>query len=194
MIRTALIAIVAILLFGLASAAHADGFPMVGNAGLIVAKTMNKLSDQTDEWFHQGAYLRSVQAYRMRIAYDPHDLDAYSLGAWLLWSSGRLDEALQMYEDAARANPNDYEPYFDAGMNASERGDEIQAGLWFTHACLHGAPAEGWKMLSHTYRRLGLIDAAISVMQHAKTLDPSDPTIDLNLKWLRETKQGKPVS
>ena len=167
-----------------------------GNAGLIVRNIMERLAARSDEWFHQGAYLRSIQAFRMLTAYDPSDLQPRFLAAWLLWSAGRDDEAQETFRQAVLAAPDSWEPYLEAGQHWSGRRDHLRAALWLSHACLRGAPVQGWKTLAHTYRKLGLFEDAIRVMEQAREMDPSDETIPRNLDLLRrmleQQEQGEP--
>lgn len=168
-----------------------------GNAGLIVRNIMELLGARSDEWFHQGSYLRSIQAFRMMTAYDPSEMQPRFLTAWLLWSSGRDDEAQETFRQAVLAAPDSWEPYLEAGHHWSGRRDYVRAALWLSHACLRGAPVEGWKTLAHTYRRLGLYEDAIRVMEQAREMDPSDETIPRNLELLRrmleQQRRSQPV-
>lgn len=155
-------------------------------ANLIIGKIFDRLDVEADEWFHQGDYLRCVQEFRMQIARDPHNVQAYSVSAWLLWSSGRDDEAQEMFARAAQANPDNWEPYMEAGLHWSGRGDYRMAALWLSHACNRDAPVEAWKTLAHCYRHMGLLQDAIRVMTYAGTLNPADPTIPRNIEWMKE--------
>ena len=186
----------ALLLAPAASWADDPGEGWHGNAGLIVRNIMERLAARSDEWFHQGAYLRSIQAFRMLTAYDPSDLQPRFLAAWLLWSAGRDDEAQETFRQAVLAAPDSWEPYLEAGQHWSGRRDHLRAALWLSHACLRGAPVQGWKTLAHTYRKLGLFEDAIRVMEQAREMDPSDETIPRNLDLLRrmleQQERGEP--
>lgn len=158
--------------------------PPSDRSGFMVEAIIENLDSRSDEWFHEGDYLRCAAAFRVHIAYEPRDLEPYFLSAWLLWSDGRDAEAQEMFQAAVRAAPDSYEPYLEAGLHWSGRRDERRAALWLTHACVRGGPVEAWKTLSHCYRKLGLIEDAIAAMRHARTMDPDDPTIPQNLRWL----------
>lgn len=160
-------------------------------APIIIQKVFDNLQDQTDEWFHHGDYLRSVQAYRMAIAYDPDDFQSYFLGAWLLWSAEQNDESRKMFLEAVRTHPNSYEPYMELGFHWSGRRDYKQAALWLFHACRLGAPVEAWKTLAHSYEKLGELETALRVMQYAREIDPYDPAIPKNIQWLKDDIQKK---
>jgi tetratricopeptide (TPR) repeat protein len=177
-----------LILGGAVSAAQFCGDRQVGEdmAPVILNNVFDKLGEQADDWFHRGDYKRSIQAFKMRIAYDPSDLQSYFLAAWLLWSSGDDAAAQEMYQSSVRAAPDSYEPYMEIGMHWSNRRDDRKAALWLFHACNRGAPVAAWKTLSHSYRRLGLLQDAIRIMREAKTMDPNDPTIDTNIQWLQE--------
>lgn len=191
--RTTLVAVLT-LAFAMPVAAApqtpAADFPAVGNAGIIVQKVMDRLDAQTDVWFHQGAYLRSAQVCRMHIAYDPTEMDSYFIGAWLLWSGGRDDEAQELFRQAAAANPDSYEPCLEAGLHWSGRRNYQMAALWLTEACSRGGGSVAWKALAHCYHKMGLIDQAIGAMRYAGFLDPTNELIPQNVRWLEEERSS----
>lgn len=160
------------------------------NSGLIVREVMERLGSYTDAWFHAGTYERSIHALRMYKEYDPNYLPAYFLSAWLLWSTGQDEAAQQTFSEAVLAAPDSYEPYLEAGTHWMGRRDYVRASLWLAQACIHGAPAQGWKSLSHAYRYLGQYDEALSAMERAAELDPEDSAIPPNLQRLRDLAAG----
>lgn len=174
-----------VLLSTSASVQSAESTALPGRSGAILNQIMNRISIQTDEWFHDGAYLRSVQGQKMLVAYNPRDLESYHLAAWLLWSSGRPDEAQDVYYAALRANPQSWETPFELGMHWTGRRDYSQAAFWFTHAVLRGGPPECWKMLAHTYRRLGYLETALGIFQYLVPMAPDDPAVPLNIERLQ---------
>lgn len=183
------ITLAALLVVSLAVSAlpSSAGEPSVGRSGIVVQAVFDRLQDETDEWFHQGDYLRCIHACRMYISYDPSELSPYFTAAWLLWSAGLDNEAQNVYQQSVRAAPESWEPYMEIGLHWSGRREDRLAALWLTHACLRGAPVQAWKTLAHSYRKLGLLPEAISVMEHAGQLDPEDEAIWRNLDWMRET-------
>lgn len=72
---------------------------------------------KSDEAFHAGDYPRAVGLHRAIVALDPSDVESYSVGAWLLWSLGKPDEAVQFLQVGLKANPKDPEMWDAAAQH-----------------------------------------------------------------------------
>jgi tetratricopeptide (TPR) repeat protein len=71
---------------------------------------------ESDEAFHAGDYPRAIELHRAIVAYDPGDVESYSVAAWLLWSLGKKDEALAHLQRGLSANPNNWLMWDAAGQ------------------------------------------------------------------------------
>ncbi|HEX8234691.1 MAG TPA: tetratricopeptide repeat protein [Abditibacteriaceae bacterium] len=66
---------------------------------------LDSLWKQSDKAFHDGNYPLAVSFHRKIVAIDPTDTEAYSNGAWLLWSMGKGNDALAFLQRGIKANP-----------------------------------------------------------------------------------------
>lgn len=79
--------------------------------------TSDYLWRKSDEAFHDGDYPRAVELHKAIVAYDPTDIESYSVASWLLWSMGKGDEAVAFIQRGLKANPNDSDMWDAAGQH-----------------------------------------------------------------------------
>jgi len=72
--------------------------------------------ERSDIAFHAGDYPRAIALHKAIVALDPHDVESYSVAAWLMWSLGNGDEAQQHIERGLKANPDNWEMWDAAGQ------------------------------------------------------------------------------
>ena len=96
-------------------------------AGIIDAAT-DKLWAQNDAYWHQGDYPRIIALDRIITQADPHFIECYNTGAWLMWSSGRDADAQAFYAEAVANNPHDSTAYYDYGMFPAESPQRLSGG------------------------------------------------------------------
>src|SRR4051794_34863896 len=77
----------------------------------ILDDAVMALSHQVDEHWHEGEYNHIINIYRVVAAARPNMMDAYTNSGWLLWSMDRDDEAVALYEQGLKANPESYHMY-----------------------------------------------------------------------------------
>jgi tetratricopeptide (TPR) repeat protein len=96
-------------------APHSHAAPTSGKMG--DANLADYFWRQSDEAFHAGDYPRAIELHRAIVAYDPGDVESYSVAAWLLWSLGKKAEALAHIERGLNANPNNWLMWDAAGQH-----------------------------------------------------------------------------
>lgn len=79
--------------------------------------TLDYFWRKSDEAFHAGDYPRAVRLHRAIVALDPHDVESYSVAAWLLWSMGENAAAISHIERGVGANPENWEMWDAAGQH-----------------------------------------------------------------------------
>ena len=89
---------------------HDHGAPKVNEGSLT-----DYLWRRSDAAFHAGDYPRAVSLHRAIVQVDPSDVESYSVGAWLLWSMEKGDEANAFIAQGLQANPDDAEMWSAAG-------------------------------------------------------------------------------
>lgn len=88
------------------------------------------LWERSDKAFHDGDYERAIKAHKAIVSIDPHDVESFSVAAWLLWSMGKKDEALAHIDRGLKANANDWEMWDEAGQHYQlQAGRDLQSPL-----------------------------------------------------------------
>ncbi len=153
----------------------------------IVSAAVDDLWAQNDAYWHVGDYPRIIALDRIITQADPYFLDAFNTGAWLMWSSGRDDDAQAFYELAVRDNPTDSAAYYDFGMFLiNHRKDYAGAIRVYTQDVTRADPGVlDWRMLAHSYEKAGHWDRAVAVWRkikarwpHGASDDPSHGAVD----------------
>lgn len=54
----------------------------------ITSRIVDNLWEETDHYWHEGDYNRIIALVRVCVEVDPSFVEAYSSGAWLMWSQG----------------------------------------------------------------------------------------------------------
>lgn len=122
----------------------------------ITNRVVDKLWETTDHYWHDGDYNRIVALVRVCVEADPSFAEAYSSGAWLLWSMGDTPAADAMLEQGLKNNPKSWDMPYELGWHLynTRRYKEalpfLQASVKYSNA-----PAQPWKVLAHCYDRLG---------------------------------------
>ena len=148
----------------------------------IVSAVVDKLWAQNDLYWHVGDYPRIIALDRIITQADPHFVDAFNTGAWLMWSDGLDSDAQAFYELAVRDNPDDPAAYYDYGMFLfNHRHDYPAAIRVYRQDVQRAAPGVlDWRMLAHSYEKAGDWTQAVATWRQIKVLwphgDPRDPT------------------
>lgn len=71
---------------------------------------------KSDVAFHAGDYDRAIGLHKAIVILAPDEVDSYGLGAWLLWSKGKSQEALAFLDQGLKANPKDPDMWDTAGQ------------------------------------------------------------------------------
>ncbi|MBI5830933.1 MAG: hypothetical protein HZB16_01305 [Armatimonadetes bacterium] len=104
------------------------GSPLVIDGVDVTTWTPQQLWAQSDKYFHDGEYVKSVNILRRVVEVDPGDVEAYAVAAWLIWSLGDEPSARQWLKSAVAANPASSKAYSELGMHLYDRvGDAFLA-------------------------------------------------------------------
>jgi tetratricopeptide (TPR) repeat protein len=86
-----------------------------------------RLVQLSDHYWHEGHHYKTMALLFVLIEYDPHDVESYASLGWMLDSYGHTTRAFQVYERGIRANPNQYDLYFEGGLLVLPEG-RLQPG------------------------------------------------------------------
>lgn len=83
----------------------------------------NKLWEKSDKAFHDGDYEKAIIYHRQIEEIDPHDVESFSIAAWLMWSLGHKEAALKHIERGLKVNGGNWQMWDEAGQHYT-----LQAG------------------------------------------------------------------
>lgn len=140
----------------------------------ILAGVADKLWAQNDVYWHQGDYPRIIAQDRIIVQADPHFIECYTTGAWLMWSDGQDRDAEGFYKQCIGSNPGQSAAYFDYGFflySHLHRYADAQR-VFARSAALPDAGVLDMRMLAHAYEKLGQYDNAVTVWRRIKARWP----------------------
>ncbi|BDI30908.1 hypothetical protein CCAX7_29590 [Capsulimonas corticalis] len=149
----------------------------------IVSSVVDDLWAQNDEYWHHGDYPRIIALDRVIVGADPHFLECYATGGWLMESMGALGDAEAFYQMGVRTNPDQSYAYFNLGeFYFNTLKDYKAAALVLRAGVRHkGYDINDWKTLAHAYERAGDIDNSVKTWKTIKAHWPNGVAVDHNL-------------
>ncbi|MEP6755499.1 MAG: hypothetical protein ABJA67_08370 [Chthonomonadales bacterium] len=147
---------------------------------------LNAVTDQFivigDAHWHKGEYAHMVNLLKSVVTARPTDLDSYANAGWLLWSMDRDDEAIALYDQGLKANPNTSYMYDELGNYYYQRKKNyIKALSYYEGAAQKKDVATlTLHMLAHTYEKLNQLDTALKVWERCASI-PGDAAAKTNL-------------
>jgi tetratricopeptide (TPR) repeat protein len=141
----------------------------------ILGNTRDTLWEKNDEFWHRGEFERCIATMRLITQIDPHDMEAYDDGAWLMQNQLRDDEAEVFLKEGLANNPDSYFMYFCLGYfyYIHERFDEAIDCL--SVATTFDPPMTSWHTLAHAYENAGYVDSALNTWVLRSIVDPENP-------------------
>ncbi len=156
----------------------------------IIARVVDKLWTQTDEYWHDGDYPRIVALDRVITQADPQFLEAYSNGGWLMDSLGRTTDAEAFYKLGITNNPHSAYAYWNLGFfyfNTTK--DYAKAAHVFEMDTRQpDADLNDWKMRGHAQEKAGQWDQAVATWHTIKAKWPNGLGVD---RLLREAEEKR---
>ena len=140
----------------------------------ILSGVVDKLWAQNDVYWHDGDYPRIIAQDKIIVQADPQFIECYNTGAWLMWSDGANADAEAFYQQCIRDNPGTSAAYYDYGeflYNHLHRYAQARQ-VFARSAALPDAGVLDWRMLAHSYEKLGQYDKAVVVWRRIKARWP----------------------
>ncbi len=140
----------------------------------ILSGVVDKLWAKNDDYWHAGDYPRIIALDKIIVQADPQFIECYTTGAWLLWSDGLDGDAEAFYKQCIRNNPGTATAYYDYGFflfNHLRRYADARQ-VFARSVALPDADALDYRMLAHSYEKLGQYDKAVGVWRSIKTRWP----------------------
>jgi len=133
------------------------------------------LQRAADASFHTPAWSKTVRDLNRSLELDPVGVDRYADAAWLLWSSGKYDEALDFYHRMIMANPQNPEAFFELGWYYDNTlKNDTEAVKWLERAEALGLKSPKRHLYGHVLTRLGRTNEALAFWRKVLADDPKD--------------------
>lgn len=157
-----------------------DADPARVNA--IWNRMIDRFNVQNDRWFEDGDFPRNIQLLRVMNGLFPDDWEVATNLGWLLESTENDAEALSVYVRFRLENPT----YADATFP--------EANFYFRHRAYAKVPAliepslnlkphaNSFRILAHSYERLGMLADSRRVWEAYIKLNPNDDPAKNNLR------------
>lgn len=161
----------------------------------MTSGVVDELWDITDFYWHKGDYQRIIAILRVCVEADPTFTDAYSNGAWLIWSLGdtkAADDFLQHGIANAPTKTAKSELYFDLGWHVYNTKRYKEALPYLQNAVKAGTNNRvAYTTLAHTYRHLKRYNEALQVWNTVEKKYPDFAAAKSNKARIQALIQGK---
>ncbi|HEX2952199.1 MAG TPA: tetratricopeptide repeat protein [Armatimonadota bacterium] len=145
-----------------------------------------------DQYFHQGNFDQAVNAFDRVTIINPVGIEPYSTAAWLLWSSGKNDQALDFYQRMIAANPNNPDGYFELGLFYVRLHNDTEAVKWLGRAVQLGLRAPKNHLYGLALTRLGRNEEALAFWRQVLADSPNDEIAQREIGRLTNKDKDKP--
>ena len=139
---------------------------------------------KSDDAFHAGDYPRAVSLHRAIVQVDPTDVESYSVGAWLLWSLQKGDEADAFIAQGLKANPENAEMWNAAGDQYSLEKKGLPTRDAYAKAVELSGDHPGQMLrrrLAHAQENIGALPASAEIWRALVKEFPNDDVNKNNL-------------
>jgi Tfp pilus assembly protein PilF len=155
------------------------------------ARTTELLWEQIDGYWHEGEFERCIALFRIITELDPSDIEAYSVGSWLMDSKDRPDEAQAYLEYGLSQNKDRYDLYEELGRFHFNKKDYKKASEYLQKAVsFPDCPVLTLHLLAHAYEKSGNLQKSLETWQHSAELEPDSVVVKNNLERVREQIEG----
>ncbi len=136
---------------------------------VIVNQIFDNLTEIGDQHYHDGEYNHIVNIARINQVARPKDLNSVANAGWLLWSMNRDNEAITLYQQSIKDNPNSYFMYDEVAYYYYQHKKDYKTSLsYYEHAAKYpDVPQFSLHMYAHCYEKLGNLSKALTVWQRA---------------------------
>lgn len=149
----------------------------------IISASVDDLWAKTDYYWHRGDYPRIIALDRIIVELDPHFMEPYSVGGWLMESDGDNASAEAFYKlGVANNQDSSYMYYYLAAFYFNTLKNYAAAAKVSSEAVAKtDADINDWRMLAHAYEKNRQLNDALHTWKTIKQKWPDGAAVDLNL-------------
>ena len=151
-----------------------------------------RLRSQTDIWFDEGQFPRSIQGIRIQYAMHPDSYEILTNLGWMLENVERWSDALALYVAFRKRHPNDAEAYYPEAQFYSMKKvySKVPPLLEPTLKMRVLPHPNTYRILARAYEQLGLLADAKRVYTLLLERLPGDPATKNNLNRIERKIKG----
>ena len=157
------------------------------NVDSIIDRVFERLVVTTDRHWHKGEYNHMVNLFRMEVVAHPDNVEAYSSAGWLLWSMDRDAEAIAMYEEGIKSNPNTSFMYDELGQYYFQRKKDYPRAITYYEKAVEFKDVHfsTLHMLAHAYEKTRQFDKALVIWKRTTADYPNDQPAKVNMERVK---------
>jgi tetratricopeptide (TPR) repeat protein len=141
---------------------------------LIWDAAYSRMAAQTDYWFKNGDFPRSIQQLKFTYELDPHDYHIASDLAWMLENIEEYEEAEAVYARYIRDNPGDPDRALPPAQSAFNNKEYAKVIALLEPVLSDQAHPNVFRLLAHAYNRTEKFKDALRVWDWYLRLHPGD--------------------
>jgi tetratricopeptide (TPR) repeat protein len=143
-------------------------------AAAAVQALMGYEAAAADGCFHTGNFAGAITILERSILLDPHSVEPYANAAWLAWSLGEKERALDLYQRMIAGNPDDPEGYLQFGIFYMRINDDANALRQLEMAIARGLTSPRRHIYGHILARTGRAADALAFWRRVLTEEPKN--------------------
>jgi predicted Zn-dependent protease len=158
----------------------------------IMGVAFTRLKRQTDVWFHEGDYPRTIQLLKLHYRLAPRDYDTATNLGFLLESTERDAEALETYVSMRVLNPQQPDAGWpEANFYYAKKAYEKVPPVLERAIRAGDQEPNTFRTLAHAYEKMNMMSDAKRIWELYLAKQPSDLAAKANLtRVLKKLKEG----
>lgn len=144
------------------------------------------LSEEADWWWHEGNLEQAARCLEALLFVDPESSESYGTAAWLEWSLGRDEQAINTLKRGVAAFPNSPDMHFELGFHYVNTKRYRLAREPLKKALDLGGNDLMCRQYAHCLEKLGQCEECLSQWEKLLKLFPDDPVVRMNYERVRK--------
>jgi tetratricopeptide (TPR) repeat protein len=157
----------------------------------IWSAALDRMNQQNDYWFDAGDFPRTIQALRLMNVTYPDDYEVATNLGWLLESTEQWDEALVVYIRYGKENPGDPDSAYPEANFYFMKKAYAKVPPILEPTIVKKPHANSFRLLAHSYEKLGMLKDAARVWHSYIEIVPSDGAAKVNLQRVENKMKGE---
>lgn len=141
---------------------------------------------QSARYFNDDEWPKAIAMFDQMIRLEPRNYEPYANAAWLLWSTGKHDRAMDYYQRMVAADPDNPETYYIVAAYYFTRRVYADSIPWLEKAIAHGLTSPKRHMYGHALRYLGRTQDALAFWRRVLAEEPEDTVAQKEIEKLTQ--------